>query len=81
MEPEYDLDPQEEIEQNPNPETDVDTETEVGEELTPEDQEYVLEPLEGAERFDEDGWPGDELVIMDLDGIDETDDDNEEDEK
>lgn len=69
----HDLDPQEAIEQDHDPATDIGTDQETAQPLTPEDHEYTPVPLSpDITAFDVDGWPGDELVIADLDGIDET---------
>lgn len=67
-----DLDPQEVLEQDYDPSTDITTDEEAALPLEPEDDGYTPEPLDpSVTAFDVDGWPGDELVIADLDGIDE----------
>lgn len=66
-----DLDPQEALDHDYDPDTDITAEEEQAEALSTEDEAYEPELLD-AVPFDAEGWPGDELVIVDLDGIDET---------
>ena len=67
-----DLDPQEALELGHDPETDISTEAEIAEATTREDEQYAPEE-HNLPGIDLEGWPGDELVIADLDGIDEGD--------
>lgn len=67
-----DLDPLEAVEQGHDPQTDITTEEEVAEATTPEDEQYTPEEHD-LPGIDLEGWPDDELVIADLDGIDEGD--------
>lgn len=70
------LDPQEALDSDHDPSTDVHDDG-ADAPLTPQDEQYTPEDCGDLPVFDAEGWPGDVLVITDLDGINDDEEDED----